>query len=158
MSVRTEMPPAEPTIVMSRVYDAPRSLVWEMITDPQHVRQWWGGAGVSNPVCEMDVRPGGRWNHVMRFPDGRELHMSFVFIEVEKPMKLVWQSADHDRPKEGPPSSTITVTLEDLGARTGWRMVARFRSLADRDAAVSIGFSGPIRNSSDRLVEYLKNA
>jgi uncharacterized protein YndB with AHSA1/START domain len=158
MSVRTEMPPAEPTIIMSRVYDAPRSLVWEMITDPQHVRQWWGGPGVANPVCEMDVRPGGRWDHVMRFADGRELHMSFLFLEVEKPMKLVWQSADHDQRKDGPPSSTITVTLEDLGQKTGWRMVARFRSVAERDAAVSIGFAGPIRNSSDRLVEYLKTS
>jgi uncharacterized protein YndB with AHSA1/START domain len=157
MSVLSEISPTEPTIVMSRIYDAPRSLVWEAITEPRHVRQWWGGPGVSNPVCEMDVRPGGRWEHVMRFPDGRELHMSFIFLEVEKPVRLVWQSADHRQKKEGgPPSSTISVTLEDLGSRTAWKMVATFRSMAERDAAVSIGFRAPIENSSDRLVEYLK--
>jgi uncharacterized protein YndB with AHSA1/START domain len=157
MSVRSEISPTEPTIVMSRIYDAPRSLVWEAMTEPRHVRQWWGGAGVSNPVCEMDVRPGGRWEHVMRFPDGRELHMSFIFLEVEEPARLVWQSADHRQKKEGgPPSSTIAVTLEDLGSRTAWKMVTTFRSMAERDAAVSIGFRAPIESSSDRLVEYLK--
>ena len=157
MSVRSEISPTEPTIVMSRIYDAPRSLVWEALTEPRHVRQWWGGPGVSNPVCEMDVRPGGRWTHVMRFPDGRELHMSFIFLEVEKPVRLAWQSADHRQQKEGaPPSSTIAVTLEDLGSRTAWKMVATFRSMAERDAAVSIGFGAPIESSSDRLVEYLK--
>jgi uncharacterized protein YndB with AHSA1/START domain len=157
MSVRSEISPTEPTIIMSRIYDAPRSLVWEAITEPRHVRQWWGGPGFSNPVCEMDVRPGGRWTHVMRFPDGRELHMSFIFLEVEKPVRLVWQSADHRQQKEGgPPSSTIAVTLEDLGSRTAWKMVATFRSMAERDAAVSIGFGAPIESSSDRLVEYLK--
>jgi uncharacterized protein YndB with AHSA1/START domain len=157
MSVRSEISPTEPTIVMSRIYDAPRSLVWQVITEPRHVRQWWGGPGVSNPVCEMDVRPGGRWEHVMRFPDGRELHMSFIFLEVEKPVRLVWQSADHGQQKAGgPPSSTIAVTLEDLGSRTAWKMVATFRSMAERDAAISIGFRTPIENSSDRLVEYLK--
>ena len=157
MSVLSEISPTEPTIVMSRTYDAPRLLVWEAMTEPRHVRQWWGGAGVANPVCEMDVRPGGRWEHVMRFPDGRELHMSFIFLEVEKPVRLVWQSADHRQKKEGgPPSSTIAVTLEELGSRTAWKMVATFRSMAERDAAVSIGFRAPIESSSDRLVEYLK--
>ena len=156
MSVSTEVSATEPTIVMSRIYDAPRSLVWEAITEPKHVRQWWGGPGFSNPVCEMDVRPGGLWTHVMRFPDGHELHLSFVFLEVEKPTRLVWQSADHDRRKGGPPSSTITVTLEDLGPRTAWKMVARFCSVADRDAAVSLGFTGPIESSSDHLVDHLK--
>ena len=65
MSVHTEISATEPTIVMSRIYDAPRSLVWEAMTEPRHVRQWWGGPAVSNPVCEMDVRPGGRWEHVL---------------------------------------------------------------------------------------------
>jgi uncharacterized protein YndB with AHSA1/START domain len=56
---------------MTRTYEAPRELVWEVITEPRHVIQWWGGAGCSNPICEMDVRPGGDWRHVMRFADGR---------------------------------------------------------------------------------------
>jgi uncharacterized protein YndB with AHSA1/START domain len=156
VSAETEIASDDPTITISRVYDAPRELVWSAMTEAQHVRRGWGGPGFSNPVCEMDVRPDGLWNHVMRFPDGRELHMSFVFLEVERPARLVWRNADHGRRKDGLPEAVITVTLQKMGNRTMWRMVARFRTLAERDAAISLGFGKPIEASSDRLVEYLK--
>lgn len=156
MSTQTQIPEGEPIIVMTRVYDAPRALVWQATTQPEHVREWWGGPGFSNPVCEMDVRPGGHWKHVMRFPDGYELQMHFVFLEVDEPSRLVWQHEDHGRRKQGPPTSTMTVTLEDLGARTRWTLTARFLSLADREAALAIGFTRPIEASNDRLAEYLR--
>ena len=156
MSTTTDVPAAEAVIVMSRVFDAPRDIVWEAMTEASHVAQWWGGPGFTNPVCEMEVRPGGLWHHVMRFPDGHELEMSFVFLEVEQPERLVWQNVDRGKRKEGPPASVITVTLEDMGDRTRWKMVARFNSLAERDAAVAMGFSKPIEASNDRLVAYLK--
>ncbi len=156
MSTQTEIPAEEPTIVMTRVYDAPRALVWQAMTEPKHVRQWWGGAGFSNPVCEMDVRPGGAWKHVMRFPDGGELSLDFVFVEVEKPTRLVWQNADHGKRTHGPPTSVMTVTLDDLGGtRTRWTLVARFASIAERDAARKLGFNRPIESSNDALAAYL---
>jgi uncharacterized protein YndB with AHSA1/START domain len=156
MNTQTKLPTGEPTIVMTRVYEAPRDLVWQAMTEAKHVRQWWGGPGFSNPVCEMDVRPGGHWNHVMRFPDGRELHMAFVFLEVKKPERLVWQHTDYGKRKDGLPATHTTVTFDDLGGKTRWTMVARFLSVEDRDAAVGFGFSRPIEASNDRLVEYLK--
>jgi uncharacterized protein YndB with AHSA1/START domain len=157
MSTLTDIPADAPTLTMSRLYDAPRDLVWEAMTQARHVRQWWGGPGFSNPVCEMDVRPGGLWSHTMRFPDGRDLHMSFVFVEVQKPTRLVWRHADHHPDQAGPPAAVITVTLDDLGPRTRWTMVARFETLAERDAAVSMGFTQPIEASGEGLVEYLKS-
>jgi uncharacterized protein YndB with AHSA1/START domain len=156
MSTTTETPAGEPIVVMSRTYGAPRELVWQAMTEARHVARWWGGPGFTNPVCEMDVRPGGRWRHVMRFPDGHELEMNFVFVEVEKPQKLVWQNVDHGQRKDGPPTAVITVTLEDIGGRTRWKMVARFISIAKRDEAVGLGFSKPIELSGDRLVDYLE--
>jgi uncharacterized protein YndB with AHSA1/START domain len=156
MSTTTDVPADEPVIVMSRIYDAPCAIVWEAMTQAEHVVQWWGGPGFTNPVCEMDVRPGGLWRHVMRFPDGRELQMNFVFLEVEKSKRLVWQHVDHGKRKDGPPTPVITVTLEGLGDRTRWKMVARFDSIAERDAAISKGFSKPIEASNNRLVDYLK--
>ena len=156
MKTETIIPASEPTIVMTRLYDAPRDLVWQTMTEARHVRRWWGGPGCSNPVCDMDVRPGGLWNHVMRFPDGRELHLAFVFIEVEEPTRLVWQHTDYGQRKDGLPASHTILTLDDVDGRTRWTMVARFSSMADRDAAIGFGFSGPIEASSDRLVEYLK--
>jgi uncharacterized protein YndB with AHSA1/START domain len=59
MNTRTEIPAAEAVIVMSRIYDAPRETIWQAITEAKRVARWWGGPGVTNPVCEMDVRPGG---------------------------------------------------------------------------------------------------
>lgn len=156
MTTRTEIPENEPIIVMTRIYDAPRGLVWEAMTDPMHVARWWGGPGFTNPVCEMDVRPGGLWNQVMRFPDGHELHLGFVFVEVEAPVRLVWKHADHGKRGDGPPTSVTTVTLEDLGGRTRFTMVARFASMADREAAVAMGFTRPIEASNERLVAYLQ--
>jgi uncharacterized protein YndB with AHSA1/START domain len=156
MSTQTELPSGEPLIVMTRIYEAPRDLVWEAMTQPEHVRQWWGGPGFTNPVCEMDVRPGGTWHHVMRFPDGRELKMEFVFLEVDRPKRLVWQHSDHGKRTHGPPSSHTTVTLDDLGGRTRCTIVARFDSMAERQAAIEIGFTRPIEASNERLVDYLK--
>lgn len=155
MSVQTSIPSEEPVIVMSRVFDAPRRLVWAAMTEPRHVLIWWGGEGVTNPVCEMDVRPGGRWRHVMRFPDGHELPMEFVFVEVEEPEKLVWRSVRESVPG-GPPNATISVTLSEAGEGTAWRMVSRFASFEDREAALGVGFTGPIERSSNGLAEYLK--
>jgi uncharacterized protein YndB with AHSA1/START domain len=144
-------PGAESVIILTRVYDAPRELVWEAITEPKHVSRWWGGPGTTNPVCDMDVRPGGKWRHVMRFPDGRELNMSFVFVEVSKPEKLVWQTADAHK------DILFTVTLDALAAsQTAWKLVARFQSPEDREIALSMGFTKPIEASGARLAEYLE--
>ena len=156
MSLATDTVTDDAVIVMSRVYEAPRALVWAAITQPRHVARWWGGPGFSNPVCEMDVRKGGAWTHVMRFPDGHELHMDFVFVEVDPPQRLVWRHADHAEQRTGAPTSVITVTLEDLGERTRWHMVARFASPAERDAALAMGFTRPIEASGERLVAYLE--
>jgi len=120
------------------------------------VSQWWGGPGFTNPVCEMDLRPGGRWRHVMRSPDGQEYKFDFVFVEVVKPERLVWQNADYGKNiPGGPPTCQNKVTLEDHGQQTRWRLVARFNSLTERDLAVKMGFTGMIGVSNDRLAAYL---
>jgi uncharacterized protein YndB with AHSA1/START domain len=155
MSTTTAIPPDEPLIVMTRVYDAPRELVWETMTRPEHVRQWWGGPGFTNPVCEMDVRAGGRWHHVMRFPDGTELTMEFVFVEVAPPTRLVWQDVEHGKGKGERPAPQFTATLDTVGTTTRFTLVARFDSMAHRQAAVAMGFTRPIEASHDRLAHYL---
>src|SRR5262245_2892114 len=123
MSTTTNIAAGTREIVMTRIYHAPREVVWEAMTQATHVAKWWGGPGFSNPVCEMDVRPGGHWRHVMRFPDGRELAMHFVFVDVEKPERLVWRHANERPRKEGSPAAVISVTLDDLGDRTRWTML-----------------------------------
>ena len=146
----------EAVIVITRTFEAPQAAVWKSITEPQHVMQWFGGAGFTNTVCEMDVRPGGLWHHVMRAPDGTEIQCDFVFQEVDAPNRLVWQHVDHGRRTSGPPTCVTTVTLEQTGTETTWKLVARFDSIADRDAAVGMGFSQVISAGFDQLAALLK--
>jgi uncharacterized protein YndB with AHSA1/START domain len=146
----------EAVIVLTRLYDAPREMVWAAITDPLHVAQWFGGEGFSSPVCEMDVRPGGLWRHIMRAPNGMEFPVNSVFIEVSPPERLVWTSEDAEAAQaEGKPVNVTTVTLEARGAQTQWVMEARFRSLADRDLAVRMGFGTMVAQGAERLVAVL---
>lgn len=143
-------------IVITRLYDAPRALVWKALTEPAHVAQWFGGEGFTSPVCEMDVRPGGLWRHVMRAPNGMEFAIDSVFLEVAEPERLVWRSARAGEQKPGgPPINVSTVTLDDLGAQTRWTLEARFDSLADRDLSVRMGFGHMVSQGAERLAAEL---
>ena len=73
--------PNERKVLITRVLDAPRSLVFTLWTDPQHMAQWWGPHGFTNPICEMDVRVGGGLRIVMRAPDGVDYPMTGTFRE-----------------------------------------------------------------------------
>jgi len=146
---------SEPTIVMRKTLAAPRELVWAVLTDPRHVARWYGGHGFQNPVCEMDVRPGGRWRHVMRTPDGAEHPMEFVFVEVVPPERLVWRNADAS-PGPAYRDNVMTVTLEEEGRRTRWKLVTRFRSVAERDAALGIGFTAVLGEGTEKVEAILR--
>jgi uncharacterized protein YndB with AHSA1/START domain len=143
-------------IVITRVYDAPRDLVWRALTDPAQVAQWYGGEGFTSPVCEMDVRVGGRWRHVMRAPNGMEFPINSIFLEVEPPARLAWTSEAVDRGPGGPPVATNIVTLETIGAQTRWTLEARFDSLADRDLTVQMGFGQMVSQGAERLARHLE--
>lgn len=138
----------EPVIVMTHVLDAPRELVWMAFTTPEHVVRWYGGAGFTNPVCEMDVRAGGRWRHVMRTPDGVDHEYAFVFVEVVPPERLVWRA---ERGDPGKPLPTNALTLEDLGHRTRIVFEARFATFAERALAARWGFAEVLRQGAERL-------
>lgn len=142
-------------IVMTRLLDAPREVCWRALTDAKHVAHWFGGHGFSNPVCEMDVRPGGRWKHVMRTPDGSEFAMEYVFVEVVKPEKLSWKDAGPRKPGMHA-SPLVTVTLEDEGEKTRWKMVARFDSIADREQAMGMGFTHVLTQGTEKFNEIVR--
>ncbi len=151
--INVSYPADEPVILMSRLFDAPRNVVWKAFIDPKHVAEWYGGHGFSSPVCEMDVRPGGLWRHVMRTPSGSEYAMEYVFVEVVKPERLAWKSASYGKgpAPQGQLNVLTTVTLEEAGRKTQWHLVARFESMADRDAAKAHGFATILGEGSDKL-------
>jgi uncharacterized protein YndB with AHSA1/START domain len=122
-------------IVITRVFDAPRDLVWDAWTDPKHVVQWWGPKGFTTTIEEMDVRPGGVWRHTMRGPDGNQYPNRSVFLEVVKPERIVYL---HGGGRKGDPEAqfeaTWTFEAQDAKTRITLRMV--FPSAAARDLVV----------------------
>jgi uncharacterized protein YndB with AHSA1/START domain len=113
-SNETEVQTTGREIVISRVFDAPRELVWEAMTDPEKVVNWWGPHGFSTKIEEMDVRPGGVWKHVMLGPDGTRYPNKSVFKEVVRPERLVFS---HEGAREGGEaiSKDMTWTFETVG-------------------------------------------
>jgi uncharacterized protein YndB with AHSA1/START domain len=146
----------EPVVIVTRMFDASRLLVWDAITDPKRVVHWYGGPGFTNPVCEMDLRPGGIWRHVMQAPNGAQFTINSVFLEVVEPERLVWKTIKDENRKPAPPTAVSTVTLEEQGNQTKWTLVARFDSIADRDISVGMGFGQMIGMGADRIAGYLK--
>jgi uncharacterized protein YndB with AHSA1/START domain len=136
-------------IVATRVFDAPRELVWEAWTNPEHVAKWWGPKGFTNTIHEMDVRPGGVWQFVMHGPDGTDYQNKIVFIEIVKPERLVY---DH----VSGPKFQMTVTFDDHGGKT--RLTARmlFESAELRNkVAEEFGAVEGLNQTLGRLEELL---
>jgi uncharacterized protein YndB with AHSA1/START domain len=155
MSTHTEVSTDNPVITMTRFYAAPRSLVWQVMTEPVHVQHWWGGAGCRNPLCDMDVRPGGHWRQVTQLASGPELHLDFVFLDVDPPSRLLWQNAQPAQGRQGQPSARLELTLDELGVDTRWTLATRFDSMAERDTALAQGFIDPIEAGTELLGPYL---
>jgi uncharacterized protein YndB with AHSA1/START domain len=122
-------------IVITRVFDAPRELVWEAWTNPKHVVQWWGPRGFTTTIQEMDVRPGGVWQQIMHGPDGTDYPSKSVFTEVVKPQRIVFS---HTGGKKGGPGASFesTWTFDAQGDKTKVTIRMVFPSAADRDMVV----------------------
>jgi uncharacterized protein YndB with AHSA1/START domain len=103
------------TVVLERVFDAPRSVVFKMWIDPRHMAQWWGPKGFTNPVCEIDARPGGSIKIIMRSPEGTEHGVIGVFREVVEPERLAFTNIAVDQDGNHLLEGFTTVTFADEG-------------------------------------------
>jgi uncharacterized protein YndB with AHSA1/START domain len=121
-------------IVATRVFDAPRDLVFKMWTDPKHVSKWWGPRGFTTTTSEMDVRPGGVWRHVMHGPDGTDYPNRIVFIEVVRPERLVYKN-DPDT-GSAPVNFEVIVTFSEQGGKTKLTMRMIFPTSEARNFVV----------------------
>ena len=119
MSAKTDvMPAAAREVTITRVFDAPRDLVFRMWTDPAHVARWWGPKCFTNPVCEVDARPGGELRIVMQAPDGATYPMIGVFQHVAAPERLVFTNIAVDAQGNHILEGLTTVTFADRGGKT----------------------------------------
>ena len=143
--------PSERAIAMTRLFDAPRELVFDVLTKPEHVVRWWGilGDGYSVPVCEVDLRPGGAWRYVNAFPKGRCTFYG-TYREIVRPGRLVFTEIFEPYPDSG---SLVTVTLDEEGGKTRMTLVAEYPSREVRDTVLGTGMERGAAISYDRLEE-----
>jgi uncharacterized protein YndB with AHSA1/START domain len=152
-------PTATHELRLTRVFDAPPALVFRMWTDPRHMAQWWGPEGFTNPVCELDVRPGGRIWVVMHGPAGtafdRDFPMSGTFHEIVVPERLVFTAVAEDSEGNALLESYTAVTFAEEGGKTRIELYAKAVGLADVAKQMLGGMDAGWSGSLDRLARLV---
>ena len=145
--------PSDREIVMTRTFDAPRRIVWEAWTNPEHLPHWMlGPDGWTMPVCDIDLRPGGAWHFAWRHSDGTEMAMRGVYKEIVPPERLVsTESWGGDWPE-----TLNTLILTEENGETTITLTVLFPSKEARDAALKTGMRQGTSLSFDRLARYLR--
>jgi uncharacterized protein YndB with AHSA1/START domain len=151
-------------LVVTRVFDAPRELVFKAWAEPERLVRWWGPKGYTTPSCTIDFRPGGAWRFCMRSPEGVDLWCRGVYLEIVEPERIVCTDlfvdeqgnpvgpAYYGLSPDGPSETLITVTFTEHDARTTLtiRQVIGFPPASERDG-MQQGWS----ESLDRLADFL---
>lgn len=145
--------PAECEIRMSRVFNAPRNLVFEVMSKPEHVKRWWGclDEGYSMPICEIDFRPGGAWRYVGRGPQG-DYTFYGVYREISAPERVVFTEIFEPFPDSG---SVVTTTLVEKDGKTHMTLLCVYPSKEVRDTVLGTGMEKGAAISYDRLEDVL---
>ena len=141
---------ADRELVITRKLNAPRELVWEVWTNPDHIKNWWGPDGFTNTIFTMDVQPGGTWDFVMHGPDGTDYKNKSRFKEIVKPERIVFEHLTG-------PKFTSTITFTEDGNKTllTWRML--FETAAEFIQTVkTFKADEGLKQNVAKLEEYLK--
>lgn len=145
--------PGKQEIVMTRVFDAPRELVFEVYTDPNRIPEWWGPKVLTTIVDRMDVRPGGIWRFIQHDPDGNEYGFHGVYHAVEPPERFVYTFEF-----EGMPGHVLleTATLDEQDSKTTMTVQSVFQSIEDRDGMLASMTEAAADEIWDRFAELLR--
>ena len=147
--------PSDQEIRLTRLFDAPRHLVFEAMTKPEHVRRWWGclTPGHSVPVCEIDLRPGGAWRFVGRGPEGDYPAFYGVYREIVPPERLVFTEIFAPFPDT---ESVVTSVFTEEAGKTRLTVTCLYPSIEIRDMVMSTGMATGAGISYDRLEELVE--
>ena len=143
--------PTDTEIVMTRVFDAPRAIVYDAFTTPELLKRWFGPRGWSLVVCEIDLRVGGKWRFVLRGPDGREMGMRGEYRELTPPHRSVHTESFDDYPGE----SIVTAVFVEQNGKTTLTATVNYGSKEVRDAVLQSGMEHGAAETYDRLAELL---
>ncbi|MBK6910859.1 MAG: SRPBCC domain-containing protein [bacterium] len=141
-------------LVFTRMFDAPRQMVWDAFTKVEHLVNWWGPHNFTNKDCTVDLRVGGRMEITM-VGMGGEYPCLFIFEEIVPIEKIVWLDkvveGDFWGPAGPPPSTLMTLLLEDHGSRTKMISISKFDDNAGRDKILAMQAAEGWAQSFERL-------
>lgn len=151
--------PSASELIISRVFDAPRQLVFQAWTEPKHVMAWWGPSGFENTECAMDFRVGGSFRLLMRGPDGNMYPCHGTFQEIVVPERITYLGIAEDGHPCGaglPPRALVTVRFdEEEGGKTRLTIDTQLESAAAKQAAADAGYIVGWSDSLLRLNQHL---
>jgi len=141
----------EGELIVTRILDATPEIVYKAWTDPQQMARWWGPHHFTNPVCELDVRPGGAWRIVMRAPDGVKYECSGIYREVVAPQRLVLTNNAFDSEGKSLLEGVTSVTFVAQGTKTILTVETRMVGKVSYAAQMLAGMEAGWNQSLDRL-------
>ncbi len=144
---------ANRAVVITRVFDAPRKLVFKVLTDPKLLPRWWGPRNLTTKVETMDVRPGGAWRYIQHDPEGHEFAFHGVYREIVPSERLVYTFEYEPMPGH---EIIETVTLEDLAGKTKVTSRDVYQSIEDLEGMVKSGMEFGARESFERFTKLLE--
>ena len=150
---------AERQLIVERVFDAPRALVWKAWTEPERIARWWGPQGWDTTNYTMDVKPGGVWHYCMRGPDGTESWGKAVYRDIVPPERLVYYDVFSDAAggtNEEMFGMLITIEFTEIGQKTQVTSITEFASVEQLEAILAMGVVEGVSQTWDRLDEYLR--
>ena len=155
----TSIDPDAREFVMQRTFAAPRERVFQAFASCEAISQWWGPAGWTLPVCDMDFRPGGTWFYGMRSPDGAQTaYGKTIYETIYAPELIVWRDYFADaigNVLPDMPELHTTIEFIDLDGSTRLRNVARFHTDEALQTVLSMGMEDGMAQSFDRLEEQV---
>jgi uncharacterized protein YndB with AHSA1/START domain len=136
-------------LIMTRLLDAPRELVWEVWTNPEHIKHWWGPNGFTNSIDKMEVKPGGAWEFIMHGPDGTDYKNRSIFREIVKPEKIIYEHVNA-------PKHVTTITFTEEGKKTllKWHMLFESKEQFDQVVKTFKADEG-LKQNGVKLENYL---
>ncbi len=158
MSARNKLAittPSDLEIAMTRAFDAPRALVWDVFTRPEHVRQWWGHGHLEVTACEIDLRVGGTYRYTGRAPDGTEVPFRGVFREIAAPERLVYTEI-YDVPMARDHEGVVTTTFTEEAGKTTVHTVVRYDTKETRDVVLGSGMEHGVASGYDQIDRMLE--
>ena len=149
----------EQEFVVEREFTAPRALLFQGFTHPEHLKCWWAPQPYAIPTCTIDLRPGGIWHYSMRSPEGQEHWARSVYREIVPPEKLVYTSTfadEHANPIEGMPEHLTTMIFTEEAGKTKVTARVQFTSAAALSVAIDMGMQQGMNMTWDYLVRYVQ--